>query len=109
MRHSLPYLCGRMLKHGSSLMSVESYIGIAAGVCTAVSLLPQLIKIIREKKAENISYFMIAILLLGLAGWIAYGFLRKDAPLILTNIFSFIVNVLMMIFSVKYKPSAKDK
>lgn len=79
------------------------YLGIAAGICTAVSMLPQLFKIIREKEAENISYFMISILMLGLAGWVGYGVLKKDAPIIVTNAFSFVVNAVMLGFSIKYK------
>jgi MtN3 and saliva related transmembrane protein len=79
------------------------YVGIAAGVCTAVSLLPQLIKIIKEKKAEDISYVMLFVLLAGIAGWVYYGILKKDYPIIITNSFSFLVNCLIIGFSMKYK------
>jgi MtN3 and saliva related transmembrane protein len=79
------------------------YIGIAAGVCTSVSLLPQLTKIIKEKKADDISYLMLFILLTGLAAWIWYGIIKKDYPIIVTNSFSCIINILIIIFSIKYK------
>ena len=79
------------------------YVGIAAGICTGISLLPQLIKIIKEKKAESISFFMLLILLAGVGGWIWYGILKKDYPIILTNSFSFIINLLIIGFSMKYK------
>jgi MtN3 and saliva related transmembrane protein len=79
------------------------YVGIGAGICTAVSMLPQLFKILREKKAEDISYYMIAVLLIGLAGWVAYGILKKDTPIIVTNAFSFTVNMAMLLFAIKYK------
>jgi MtN3 and saliva related transmembrane protein len=87
----------------SSMSDYAPYIGIAAGVCTGVSLLPQLIKIIREKQAENISLVMLIVLLVGLGGWIWYGVLKKDMPIIFTNSFSFIINTLIIIFSLKYK------
>jgi MtN3 and saliva related transmembrane protein len=80
-----------------------SYVGIFAGVCTAASMLPQLIKIIRDKKAGEISYLMLIILLSGLAGWIVYGFMKEDYPILVTNSFSFLVNVLIVIFTAKYK------
>jgi MtN3 and saliva related transmembrane protein len=80
-----------------------AYIGIGAGILTGVSLLPQLIKIIREKKAENISYIMLIVLLAGLAGWIWYGILKNDYPIIITNSFSFLVNSLMIFFTIRYK------
>ena len=79
------------------------YIGIGAGVCTALSLLPQLFKIIKDKKANDISYFMLFILLTGIGGWIWYGILKSDYPIIITNAFSFLVNLLVIGFSIRYK------
>jgi MtN3 and saliva related transmembrane protein len=79
------------------------YIGIGSGICTAVSLLPQLIKIIKDKKADDISYGMPAVLTAGQIGWIIYGFLKKDYPIIATNAFSVIVNILIVIFTAKHK------
>jgi MtN3 and saliva related transmembrane protein len=78
-------------------------LGLTAGVCTAVSLLPQLIKIIREKRAEQLSLFYLFTLLLGLGLWIAYGLLRSDLPIILTNIASASFNIAVIILSVKYR------
>ena len=87
------------------MSDITGYVGIGAGICTGISMLPQLIKIIREKKAEDISYFMLIILMTGLVGWIWYGILKKDAPIIFTNAFSLLVNLLIIIFSAKYKKS----
>jgi MtN3 and saliva related transmembrane protein len=80
-----------------------SIIGITAGVFTAASLLPQLFKIIKEKKANDISMSMLLVLFTGLCFWIWYGFLKKDWAIIVTNLFSLLVNILIFIFSVKYK------
>jgi len=85
------------------MQNYAQFVGIGAGVCTGVSLLPQLIKIIREKKAENISWGMLIILLCGLIGWIWYGFLKKDYPIIITNAFSLMVNLFIIYFSLRYK------
>ena len=95
---------GRYAKCLSVVMEDFSvYVGIAAGICTAVSLLPQLFKIIKEKKAEDLSYFMLFILLAGIGGWVYYGILKKDYPIIITNSFSFMVNSCIIGFSIKYK------
>ena len=83
-------------------MSTE-LIGIAAGICTAISLLPQLIKIIREKEARNISLFYLVILLAGLALWVWYGILREDLPIIATNVTSIVLNVAIIILGIRYK------
>ena len=78
-------------------------IGIIAGICTGISLLPQLIKIIKEKKADDISWFMLFILLAGLAGWVWYGALKKDYPIIITISFSFLVNVAIIYFTIRFQ------
>lgn len=83
-------------------MSTE-IIGIAAGICTAISLLPQLIKIIREKEARNISLFYLVILLAGLSLWIWYGILREDLPIIATNVASIVLNIAIIILGIRYK------
>ena len=85
------------------MQNYTQYIGIGAGVCTGISMLPQLIKIIKDKKADDISYFMLIILLAGLGGWVWYGVEKNDYPILITNIFSIVVNTLIIFFSVKYK------
>ncbi|HZB14755.1 MAG TPA: SemiSWEET transporter [Chryseolinea sp.] len=78
-------------------------IGIAAGICTAISLLPQIIKVLKEKKAQDISLFYLLVLLCGLALWTYYGFLRDDIPIIATNMFSMLLNIIMLVLGVVYK------
>ena len=78
-------------------------IGIAAGVCTAISLLPQIVKLIKEKKAQDISLFYLFVLLCGLALWTYYGFLKEDLPIIATNIFSMVLNIIMLVLGMFYK------
>jgi MtN3 and saliva related transmembrane protein len=79
------------------------YVGIIAGILTSVSLIPQLVKIIREKKAQNISYLMLIVLVTGLGCWVWYGILREDMPIIITNGFSVLVNCAVIFFTIKYK------
>jgi MtN3 and saliva related transmembrane protein len=79
------------------------WIGILAGVFTAVSLIPQIVKIVKEKKSENISFAYLAILFAGLALWIVYGILRKDIPVIATNVASIVINVVTVGVGLKYK------
>jgi len=84
-------------------MKTDTIIGIMASIGTAVSLVPQLVKVIKEKKADNISLGMMAILFAGLGLWVYYGILKKDWIIIISNSFSFIINLMLGIFAVKYK------
>jgi len=85
-------------------MSINpNIIGMAAGVFTSAAMLPQLFKIIKEKKAGDISIPMVLILLTGLSLWIWYGFMKEDWAIIGTNVFSLLVNLAMLFFGFKYK------
>ena len=78
-------------------------IGVLAGVCTSLSLLPQLIKIIREKKANDISLFYLGVLFVGLILWIVYGVRRQDLPVIITNGVAIVINLSIIVVGIKYK------
>jgi MtN3 and saliva related transmembrane protein len=84
-------------------MQTEILIGIGASVFTAVSSIPQLIKLIKEKKAEDISLIMFIVLLTGLGLWVFYGFLKKDWIPICSNAFSFLINLSVLVLALKYK------
>lgn len=77
--------------------------GIVAGILTAVSMMPQVIKTIKTKKAEHISPLMLIILIAGVSLWIVYGFIKKDWPIIITNCFSVLVNLSMLFLRWRYK------
>ncbi len=74
-------------------MNTGTFIGVAASLCTAVAMIPQLIKLLKEKKAENVSLGMMGVLFVGLALWVYYGILKNDLILIVANGFSFAVNL----------------
>ena len=84
-------------------MDFTQIVGIVAGILTAVSMLPQLLKILKEKKAENVSIWMLIILILGLVLWTVYGVMKKDWPIIVTNSFSILLNLVLVFFRHKYK------
>jgi MtN3 and saliva related transmembrane protein len=84
-------------------MNWTQIIGLAAGVCTACSLLPQVIKTLKEKKADGVSLAMLFVLQAGLILWIVYGLKRNDIPIIATNCFSLLVNITMVILRIRYK------
>lgn len=84
-------------------MNWTQIIGIAAGVFTSTSLMPQVVKTIKEKKAEDISLAVFLVLGTGVILWIVYGIKRNDIPIIATNAFSLLVNITMIILGIKYK------
>lgn len=86
-------------------MNTTQIVGIVAGILTSISMLPQLIKMVKEKKADDVSLMMLIILVSGLSMWVVYGFLRNDVPIIATNIFSVLLNIVIVILRLKYSKS----
>ena len=84
-------------------MNTQTVIGIIASICTAASLIPQLVKIVKEKEAENISFGMMIILFIGLGFWDYYGVLKNDIIIIVSNTFSLVINFLLTLFTWKYR------
>ncbi len=78
-------------------------VGIVAGVITASAMLPQLIKTIKDKNVDSLSIGMIISLITGLGLWTYYGVLIKDIPVIVTNSFSILVNMVLLILKIKYQ------
>ena len=84
-------------------MDSTQILGFIAGIFTGISLLPQLIKIIKEKKTEAISTWMLLILMGGLALWISYGVLINNLPIIITNAFSLLINIAIIFVRYRFR------
>jgi len=84
-------------------MDTIQLIGIGASIGTGLSLLPQLIKISKERKAENVSIPMLGVLFAGLVLWIVYGFLKEDWIIIVSNAVSLVLNICIVVLSIRYK------
>lgn len=82
---------------------MEMIIGILAGILTSISMVPQLVKVIREKKSDNLSVSMLVVLLMGVSLWVIYGFMKKEWPIILSNLFSVCVNIVLLISCFVFK------
>jgi MtN3 and saliva related transmembrane protein len=83
-------------------MEIKTIIGISAGLLTAVSSIPQIVKILKDKKAQAVSPVMFFVLLAGNLLWCWYGALLSELPIILTNAFSAVCDVVMIILNYKY-------
>ncbi|QDP86438.1 hypothetical protein FNJ88_13060 [Chryseobacterium sp. SNU WT5] len=81
----------------------ENILGLVAGAITSVAMLPQLIKVLKEKNVEDLSWLMITSLIGGLSLWVWYGFIKEELPIILSNAFAVLVNVCLLISYFVYR------
>jgi MtN3 and saliva related transmembrane protein len=69
---------------------VFEIIGSLAAVITTFAWLPQILKILREKQARDISLVTTSALAVGVFLWIVYGVAIGSLPVILANTVSFL-------------------
>ena len=81
----------------------ENILGLVAGGITSVAMLPQLIKVLKQKDVEDLSLLMILFLILGLSLWVWYGFIKEELPIILSNASAVLVNICLLICYLKYR------
>ena len=66
-------------------MDTANLIGLAAGLLTTISLVPQAMKIWKTKSAKDVSRKMFIAFCVGVALWLVYGILQEEMPIILWN------------------------
>jgi len=84
-------------------MTAIQILGLAAGTITSITFLPQVIKIWQTKSAKDLSLAMLALLMLGVSLWLAYGLLVKDAAIIYTNSMVLAMSFIMLYFKLRFK------
>jgi MtN3 and saliva related transmembrane protein len=75
--------------------------GVAAGVCSMTSFVPQIVKIVRERDAAGVSLAMYGVTILGFCCWVTYGLLRGVWPVALSN--GVCVALTVVIFALRLK------
>ena len=76
------------------------FFGYFAAILTTLAFLPQLIKTLKTKKAEDVSLITLVMFLTGVLSWIIYGYKISSKPILMANIVTFILNLLILIFKI---------
>ena len=84
-------------------LCVAELIGYAAAFCATVSLIPQVIKIWKERSAKAISITMYLIYSLSLILWLIYGIMINSIPLIIAEIITLILSIAILIMKYLWK------
>ena len=83
-------------------------IGLAAGVLTTASFVPQVWKIWCSKSGRDISYGMFTIFSLGVLFWLIYGIQIGSLPIILANIVTLALSVSVIVLKFYYERGCKE-
>lgn len=66
-------------------MELASAVGLVAGCVTVVSFVPQVVRVWRTRRTDDLSLGAFVLLASGAALWLLYGVLRRDPAVIGTN------------------------
>jgi MtN3 and saliva related transmembrane protein len=76
--------------------------GLIAGAITSMGFIPQLVKGYKTKKLEDISYYMPAVLAVGMTMWLIYGYLIEALAVMIANAFGITCCFLLIIMKKMY-------
>ena len=78
------------------------FFGYIAAILTTAAFLPQLIKTLKTKKAEDVSLVTLIMFICGLGSWIIYGYEISSLPILIANIVTLILNLFILISKIYY-------
>ena len=79
------------------------FFGYFAAILTTAAFLPQLIKTLSTKKADDVSLVTLIMFICGVCSWIIYGYTISSFPILIANIITFILNFFILISKVYYE------
>lgn len=84
------------------IMDIISLYGYLAAICTTVSFIPQILKILKDKEAKDISIGMYLIFTFGVLFWLVYGILLNEYPIIIANSITLVFACTVLFLKNKY-------
>lgn len=83
-------------------------LGYVAGALIIITLLPQLITIIRNRSSVNISVSTYILMLIAQIMWIVYAVIKKDWQLVFTNSGTSIIAICIISFTLYYRKEERN-
>ena len=83
-------------------MNIDIF-GYFAAILTTAAFLPQLIKTLTTKKADDVSLITLVMFILGVLFWIIYGYKISSIPILVANLITFILNLLILMSKIYFQ------
>ena len=77
-------------------------LGIVAGTLTTLAFIPQVAKVYRTRRADDISLAMFVAFCAGVALWVAYGILTRAVSVILANAITLCLAAAILVGKLRY-------
>jgi MtN3 and saliva related transmembrane protein len=73
-----------------------------ATVFAVSSSIPQIIKALKTRKTDDVSIWLVVVLIIGLGLWVIYGIGINDLLISIANSIAVAINTFLLILKVKY-------
>ena len=83
--------------------------GYLAAILTTAAFLPQLIKTLKTKKANDVSLTTLVMFIIGVLSWIIYGYNISSKPILIANLITLILNLLILISKVYFSKTLNQQ
>lgn len=83
-------------------------LGVAAGFCSMISFVPQIVKIVRERCADGVSLGMYAVTILGFSFWVAFGWLSQSWPVAVSNAVNLALVIVIVGLRLKFGDQSRN-
>jgi MtN3 and saliva related transmembrane protein len=80
----------------------STLLGLAAGICTTLAFVPQVLRTWRTRSTEDISLGMFVIFVVGVFLWLLYGIAREDMVIVGANIVTLGLAGTILYFKLRY-------
>jgi MtN3 and saliva related transmembrane protein len=73
-----------------------------ATVFAVSSSIPQIIKALKTRKTDDVSIWLVVVLIIGLSLWVIYGIGINDLLISIANSIAVAINTFLLILKIKY-------
>lgn len=81
--------------------AAHDLVGYLAAALTALSFVPQAIKVIRTRETKDLSLSMYLASTLGLCMWLAYGIMIGSVPVMISNSITVLLASVILVMKIR--------
>lgn len=83
-----PRVAEPVIFDGEGVVNLVVALGLVAGSLTTFAWLPQILRIYRHQRADDIAWGYLTVIALGISLWIFYGAWTHSLPVLIANVVS---------------------
>ena len=90
-------------------MTWVDVLGLFGAFLSSITFVPQVYKAWQTKSTNDLSVWMILILIANVSTWLTYGIIRNDFAIILANSIILSLSLLLLYFKMTFQPRVNAK